>query len=94
MQRSTSLEHINGMTVDLAVFDINGSEVMATRQRTDGRSKGIIQTHEGKAKNEMRCPQPNTNADKCHVQERHTADTTMMLVPFFPTISDEYPNYF
>ena len=25
-------------------------------------------------KNEMRCPQPDTNADKCHVQERHTAD--------------------
>ena len=35
-------------------------------------------------KNEMRCPQPDTNANKCHVQERHTADTTMMLVPFSP----------
>ena len=31
-QRSTSLEHIGGTTVELAVFDINGSEVMMTRQ--------------------------------------------------------------
>ena len=46
------------------------------------------------SENEMRCPQPDTNADKCHVQERQTADMTMMLVPFFPTISSEYPNYF
>jgi len=32
VQRSTSLEHIGGTTVDLAVFDIKGSKVMATRQ--------------------------------------------------------------
>ena len=32
VQRSTSLEHIGGTTVDLAVFDINGSKVMVTRQ--------------------------------------------------------------
>ena len=32
LQRSTSLEHIGGTTVDLAVSDINGSEVMMTRQ--------------------------------------------------------------
>jgi len=32
LQRSTSLEHIGGTTVDLAVFDINGSKVMVTRQ--------------------------------------------------------------
>ena len=43
---------------------------------------------------EMRCPQPDTNADKCHVQERHTVDATIIMVPFFPTISGEYPNYF
>ena len=28
----TSLEHIGGTTLDLAVFDIKGSEVMVTRQ--------------------------------------------------------------
>jgi len=32
VQRSTSLEHIGGTTTDLAVFDINGSKVMVTRQ--------------------------------------------------------------
>ena len=32
LQRSNSLEHIGGTTVELAVFDINGSEVMVTRQ--------------------------------------------------------------
>ena len=32
LQRSTSLEHIGGKTVDLVVFDINGSKVMVTRQ--------------------------------------------------------------
>ena len=30
----------------------------------------------------MRCPQPDTNADKCHVQERHTGDTTLDLEVF------------
>ena len=48
LQRSTSLEHIGGTTVDLAVFDIKRSEVIVTRQRADERSKGITQTHEGK----------------------------------------------
>ena len=32
LQRSTSLEHIGDTIVELAVFDINGSEVMVTRQ--------------------------------------------------------------
>ena len=32
LQRSTSLEHIGGTIADLAVFDINGSKVMVTRQ--------------------------------------------------------------
>ena len=31
-QRSTSPEHIGGATVELAVFDIDGSEVMMTRK--------------------------------------------------------------
>ena len=35
LQRSTSLEHIGGTTVDLAVFDIKISEVMMTRQRVN-----------------------------------------------------------
>ena len=47
-QRSTYLEHIGGTTVDLAVFDINRSEVMETRQREDERSNKITQTHIGK----------------------------------------------
>ena len=68
MKRKTSLEYISDMTLDLASFDIKGYEVMMTWKRVDQRSKQITQTHE--VKNEkMRCPQPNTNADECHVQE-------------------------
>ena len=63
------------MTLDLAVFDIKGSEVMRMLQRADERSKEITQTHGGN-NDEMRCPQPDTNADKCYVQERHTANIT------------------
>ena len=48
LQRSTSLEHIDGTTVDLAVFDIKRSEVIVTRKRADERTKGITQTHGGK----------------------------------------------
>ena len=40
-----SLEHIVDTTLDLAVFDIKGSEVMVTWQRADERSKEITQTH-------------------------------------------------
>ena len=94
MQRPTSLEHIGGTTLDLEVFDIKRSEVMVTWKRADEWSKEITQTHEGKHINEMRHPQPEMNADKCHVQERHTANMTTILVPFSPTISGEYPNYF
>ena len=47
-QRSNSLEHIGGTTVDLAVFDINRSEVMLTRQREDERSNRITQSHGSK----------------------------------------------
>ena len=85
--RSTSLEHIGGTTVELAVFDIDGSEVMMMRQWEDERSNRITQTHGGKWKNKMRYPHPDTKAEKCHVQEWHTADTTMIMVPkfsFFP----------
>ena len=32
----------------------------------------------------MRNPHPDTNADECHVQERHTADTTIITVSFAP----------
>ena len=48
MQRSTSLEHIGDMTVDLEVFDIKGYEVMMMWQRVDEKSKDITQTHGGK----------------------------------------------
>ena len=41
----TSLEHIDGTTLDLVVFDIKGSEVMTMRQREDEQSKEITQTH-------------------------------------------------
>ena len=48
LQRSTSLEHIGGMTLDLVVFEINQLEVMVTTQRENERSNGITQTHGGK----------------------------------------------
>ena len=48
LQRSTSVEDIGNTTMDLAIFDINRSEVMATRQRADERSNRITQTHGGK----------------------------------------------
>ena len=35
--------------------------------------KGLPKPTEA-SENEMRCPQPDTNADKFRVQERHTAD--------------------
>ena len=63
------------MIVDLEVFDIKGSEVMMMWKIIDERSKEITKTHGGK-NDEMRYPQPDTNADKCHVQERHTANIT------------------
>ena len=43
-----SLEHIGGTTLDLAVFDIKGFEVMVTWKRADELSKEITQTHGGK----------------------------------------------
>lgn len=36
------------------------------------------------SENEMRCPHLDTKTDMCHVQERHTADTTIITVPLFP----------
>ena len=45
---NTSPEHIGDMTLDLAVFDIKGSEVMVTWERADEWSKEITQTHGGK----------------------------------------------
>ena len=45
MQRSTSLEHIDGTTLDLVVFDVTRSEVMVTWQRENEQSKEITQTH-------------------------------------------------
>ena len=44
--------------------------------------------------NEKKIPQPDTNVDKCHVQERHTADTTMILVPFYPPFLASTPIIF
>ena len=56
------------MTLDLIVFEIKGYEVMMMWKRAYERSKYITQTHEGK-NDEMRCRQPDTNVDECHVQE-------------------------
>ena len=96
LQRSTSLEHIGGTTVELAVFDVNGSEVM---MRGNEQMRGQIGSPEPTeaSENKVRYPHPDTKAEKCHVQERHTADTTRITVPkfsFSPAISGEYPNYF
>ena len=44
----TSHEHIGGMTLDLAVFDIKGSEVIVKWKIVDEWSKEITQTHGGK----------------------------------------------
>ena len=93
MQRKTSLEHIGGTTLDLAVFDIKGSEVMMMWQRENERSKEITQTHGGKNE-KMRCPQPDTNAKKCHVQERHTANITKNWFHSPPPFSASTPIIF
>ena len=68
MQSETSLEHIGNTTLNLVVFYIKGSEVMMTWKREYERSKEITHTHGGKNE-EMTCPQPDTNANECHVQE-------------------------
>ena len=47
------------------------------------------------AKNdEMRCPQPDTNVDECHVQERHTANTTKDWFNFPPPFLASTPIMF
>ena len=71
------------MKLDFAVFYIKGSEVMMMWQRLDERSKDITQTHGGKS-DEMRCPQPEVNADKCHVQEQHNTNITKTWFHFPP----------
>ena len=93
MQRQTSLEHISDTTLDLAVFDIKGSEVMMMWQRAYDRSKQITQSHGGK-NDKMRCPQPDTNADECHVQERHTIDTNEKWFHFPPPLLASTPIIF
>jgi len=42
----------------------------------------------------MRCPHLDTNAAECHVQERHTADTTTIMDPFFPPFLASTPVIF
>ena len=49
----------------------------------DERSNKVPKSMEASERYEMRYPHPDTKADKCHVQERHTADTTMIMVPKF-----------
>ena len=93
MQTKTSLKHISNMTPHLEVFDIKESEVMTMWQGEDERSKEITQTHGGK-NDEMRCPQPDTNADKCHVQERHTTNITKTWFHFPPPLLASTPIIF
>ena len=93
MQRQTSLEHISNTTLDLGIFDIKGSEVMMMWQRADERSKEITQTHGGKNE-KMRCPKPDTNAEKCHVQERHTTNITKTWLHFPPPFLASTPIIF
>ena len=79
-------EHIGGTTVELAVFDINRSEVMVTRQWAKRGQIGSPEPTEA-SENEVRCSHPDTKAEECHVQERHTADTTYdygSKIFFFP----------
>ena len=45
-------------------------------------------------KNEMRCLHPDMKADKCHIQERHTTDTTIIMVPFSPSFLASTPVIF
>ena len=58
MQRSTSLEHIDGTTVDLVVFDIKILEVIVTRKRADEWSKEITQNHGSKQITRLDVPNP------------------------------------
>ena len=62
-------------------------------QRENERSKGITQTHGGKI-DEMRCLQLDTKADKCHVQERHTANITKTWFHFPPPFLASTPIIF
>ena len=66
---------------------------MVTLQRVDDRSKYITQTHGGK-NDEIRCPQPDTNADKCHVQEQHTANINKTWFHFTPPFPVSTPIIF
>ena len=43
---------------------------------------------------EMRFPQPDTNADECHVQEQHTANTTTIWFHFPPPFLASTPVIF
>ena len=64
-----------------------------TWQRADERPKQITQTHGGK-NDEIRFPQPDTNENECHVQERHTADTTENWFHFPPPFLASTPIIF
>ena len=94
LQRSTSLEHIGGTTVDLVVFDINQSEGMETRQRVDERSNRITQTHGGKWKAKSDIP-TLTRKQRSAMFKSDILPTRLWLrFLYSPTISGEYPGYF
>ena len=80
LQRSTSLEHIGGMTLDLAVSYIKISEVMMTRQRVDERSKRITQTHDEMSPTRHECRQVPCSRATYH---RHDDDTGSIFSPPF-----------
>jgi len=54
---------------------------------------GLPKPMEASEKRDEMSP-PRHECNKFHVQERYTADTTIIMVPFFPTISGEYPSLF
>ena len=63
----------------------------------DERSNKVPKSMGASEKYEMRYPHPGHESKKCHVQERHTAVTVIIMVQkilFSPTISGEYPSYF
>ena len=84
LQRSTSLEHIDGITLYLAVFDIKGFEVMVTWKRADEQSKEITQTQEGKRIMRWDVPNP-TRMPTSAMFKRDILETRLQSWFHFPT---------
>ena len=82
MQRSTSLEHMNGTTVDLAVFDIKRSEVKEQMRGQKGSPKPTeaSEKREEMSPTQHECRQvPCLRATYC----RHNNDAGSIFPPPF-----------